>query len=109
MTVDLATFSSRELLHLYASILTELTDRGVVRSRNAPAGDLAECLVMRAYEGDLADRSVKSWDVRSSDGRLLQVKCRVLRKDDRSTQFFSPFRSWDFDAAVFVVLDAESY
>lgn len=107
--IDLSSLSSRELLRLYASILTELGTRRVVRSRNAPAGDLAELLVALAYHGELADRSGKSWDVRAHDMRLLQVKCRVLPKGDRSTQFFSPFRSWDFHAAVFVTLDSETY
>lgn len=68
---------TQELLRLYAQILTELLRRGVVRSRNAPAGDLAELLVARAYSGDLAPLSEKSWDV-DAGGRKLQVKSRVI-------------------------------
>lgn len=107
--VDLARMSARGLLRLYADILTELVDRGVVRSRNAPAGDLGEYLVHRAYGGDLGARSEKSWDVRAADGRLLQVKTRLLAAGDRGSHVYSPFRSFDFDACVFVLFDAHTY
>lgn len=96
------------LLSLYARILDELIRRAVVRTRNAPAGDLAEHLVRLAYDGVLAPNSEKSWDVKAADGRLLQVKCRVVGQGSQA-QMFSPFRSWDFDACVFVVLDASTY
>jgi hypothetical protein len=106
---DVTALRTRVLLSLYADILTELLRRGVVRSRNAPAGDLAESLVAAAYGGALAAPSEKSWDVRADDGRLLQVKCRVLERSDRRAHSYSPFRSWGFDACVFVLLDAASY
>jgi hypothetical protein len=108
-TVDLARLTTRELLRLYADILTELVERKIVRSRNAPAGDLAEYLVCVAYDGQLAPPSEKSWDVRARDGRTLQVKTRLIAEGDRKTHFYSPFRSWDFAACVFMILDAHSY
>ena len=101
--------SSRALLQTYASILTELTKRGVVRSRNAPIGDIAEFLVRIAYEGELAPPSEKSWDVRDSDRRKIQVKCRLVVPGAKGTQQYSPFRSWDFDVCVFITFDAYSY
>lgn len=106
--LDLETTSTKSLLRLYGQILTELLRRGVVRSRNAPAGDLAETLVARAYGGTLAAKSEKSWDVRVSDQKI-QVKCRVVDAGARRTQQFSPFRSWDFDSCVFVLLDSLTY
>lgn len=106
--LDLETTSTKSLLRLYGQILTELLRRGVVRSRNAPAGDLAETLVARAYGGTLAAKSEKSWDVRAGDQKI-QVKCRVVENGSRRTQQFSPFRSWDFDSCVFVLLDSLSY
>lgn len=90
--VDLAALSARRLLRLYADILTELVRRGVVRSRNAPAGGFGEHLVHRAYGGELGGRSQKSWDVRAADGRLLQVKTRLLAAGDRGSHVFSPVR-----------------
>ena len=74
----LRALDSRTLLRQYAETLTILMERGVVRSRNAPAGDLAETLVAQAYGGHLAPPSQKSWDVELPDGTTLQVKCRVI-------------------------------
>lgn len=100
--------SPRELLALYSQILTELIARKIVWSRNAPAGDYAELLVAEAFGGRIARASKKSWDVRVGD-RYLQVKCRVTDATSRKTQTYSPFRSFDFDTCVFVVLDSVSY
>lgn len=105
--VALQRLTSRELLRTYAATLTILLERGIVRTRNAPAGDLAERLVADAYGGTLAPNSAKSHDVLTADGRRLQVKCRVLA--DPRAQVFSVFRSWDFDACVFVRFDPVTY
>lgn len=107
--IDVKTLAVTRLLSLYAELLTELFNRGVVRTRNAPAGDLAEMLVAEAYDGDLAGNSVKSWDVAAADGRHLQVKCRVVQVGDKRSHTYSPFRSWGFQACVFVVLDSRTY
>ncbi len=106
---DIGGLSTAQLLRLYAQILGRLRTTGIVRSANAPAGDLAERLVLDAYHGVLAPPSEKSWDVRTPDDRKLQVKCRVVASAKPNGQSFSPFRSWDFDACVFVLLDAETY
>jgi hypothetical protein len=102
---DLAALNTSDLLRLYSGILDELRDRGVVRSRNAPAGDLAETLSCIVYGGHLAPQSEKSWDVRAADNRTIQVKCRVIAPGQRGA--FSPFRSPSFDACVFIVLDPD--
>ncbi|WP_202972909.1 DUF7002 family protein [Microterricola pindariensis] len=108
--IDLGSQSTRELLRLYSGVLGELAERSVIRTLNAPAGDLAETLVATAYTGALAPNSEKSWDVSTGDGRLLQVKSRVVKASAiRKPIQFSVFRSWTFDAAVFVVFAAESY
>ncbi len=107
--VELARLTSRDLLRLYADILTELVRRRVVRSRNAPAGELGEYLVHVAYGGDLTPASEKSWDVRAADGRLLQVKTRLIADGDHKSHVYSPFRSWDFAACVFLIFDAHTY
>lgn len=102
--------STHELLRLYARVLRELLGRGTIRTLNAPAGDLAETLVARAYDGELAPNSEKSWDIRANDGRRLQVKSRVIAERAQTKPIqFSVFRSWDFDAAVFVVFSVETY
>ena len=96
------------MLRLSARIVTELNNRSVLRSRNAPAGDLAEYLVSKALDGQLADPAVKSWDVRAGD-RKLQVKCRLIDQGHQRSETFSPFRSWEFDACIFIVLDCHTY
>lgn len=106
--VDLTRLSSRSLLLLYADLLTELLGRGVVRSRNAPAGDLAEHLAHLVYGGTLAPPAEKSWDIRAADGRLIQVKTRLITAGGKSHNY-SPFRSWDFAACLFLILDAHTY
>lgn len=108
MPSSLASLTPRQLLAQYSEILSELIHRGVIRSRNAPAGDYAEVLVARLYMGELARPSVKSYDVTSADGSRIQVKCRVLPAATRRGTF-SPFRSFDFDACIFIVLDAQDY
>jgi len=102
---DLETLPTSRLLRLSRLTLAELLRRGVIRTLNAPAGDLAEYVVAKAYQGELAPNSEKSWDVRASDGRKLQVKCKV--RSPRRTTLLSPFRSFDFDAAVIVILSED--
>lgn len=98
-----------ELLAQYAAILAELHRRRVVRSRNAPVGDYAETLAAHVYDGQLAAKSQKSFDVTAADGRLVQVKARTVGPGVRTAAKFSPFRSFDFDIAVFVAFDLSSY
>lgn len=100
--------SSRELLQLYAATLSILLERGVIRTRNAPAGDLAERLVADAYGAHLLPNSVKSYDVLTQDGQRIQVKCRVL-ESTKGSQTYSVFRSWEFDRCVFVRFDPVTY
>ena len=106
--MDLSRVDSLALLRMYADILTTLNRRTVLRTRNAPAGDLAEYLTAAVYEGTLASQSKASWDVEAADGRLLQVKSLVVGPG-KSGGNFSPFRSWGFDAGVFVLFDSLTY
>jgi hypothetical protein len=101
--------SATALLGRYAEVMGELFDRGIVRTRNAPAGDLAELLVARALGGTLAPNPARGWHVALPDGRHLLVKCRVIHPGQRTGQSYSAIRSWGFDGCVFVQLDASSY
>lgn len=100
--------STVALLRLYGAILDELLHRGVVRSRNAPAGDFAEHLALIVYGGELAPPSAKSFDLRAKDDRRVQVKCRVVRPK-QSGGNYSFLRSWEFDVCVFVQLSFVDY
>lgn len=101
----LTDLETAELMRLHRGSLYELHRRGIVRTLNAPQGDWAELLVATAYNGELASNSEKSYDVTASDGRRLQVKARALDHEHIGSQITSPFRSWDFDAAIIVLLN----
>jgi hypothetical protein len=47
--------------------------------------------VAKAYRGELAAPSEKSWDVRAAGGALLQVKCRVVGRFGAGVERPSPF------------------
>jgi hypothetical protein len=98
-----------DLLEAYASILTELKARKVVRTSNAPLGDYAEYLAQKVYGGSLAPNSSKSYDVTAEDGRLIQVKARTLGEGTSTSAVFSVFRSFDFDVATVLVFDSATY
>jgi hypothetical protein len=107
---DLSALSEPGLFALYRAILSELKGRGVIRTENAPVGDYAEYLVKTALAGTLAHNSEKSWDVLGQDGEKLQVKARVVSNPPLPGQLqLSPFRSFDFDFAVVVLLSAADY
>ena len=108
--MDLTALTVADLLALSAASLAELRRRGVVRTGNAPLGDYAEWLAARALGGVLVANSVKSYDLISADGRRVQVKARRVSEPVRRGELqTSPFRSWDFDDALLVLVDAESY
>jgi hypothetical protein len=108
--IELRELPAAHLFALYRRILKELRGRGVIRTENAPTGDYAEHLTAVALGGELAPNSEKSWDVRLPDGTRLQVKARVVSTPRRAGQLqLSPFRSFDFDEAVIVLLDERDY
>lgn len=98
----------REMLGLSRGVLLELQRRQVVRTDNAPLGDVAEYLVHAAFGGSLVPNSGKSYDLIDADDRKIQVKARTILHGKPGTQVFSPFRTFDFDATVFLVFDRNS-
>jgi hypothetical protein len=108
-SAPLATEPTPALLRQYAEILAELRARGVVRTSNAPLGDYAEHIALQVYGGTLAPNSAKSYDLVATDGRRIQVKARTVSATTSPSAVFSVFRSFDFDAATLIVLDARTY
>lgn len=94
-----------ELLDTYTHVLAELRARHLIRTNNAPIGDLAEFCAAAVYDGLLAPNSEKSYDLTAADGRKVQVKVRLVRPGMASGAVFSPIRSFDFDVCTFLVID----
>ena len=110
--MDWETLTNAELLALSGGALAELRERDVVRTANAPAGDLAERLVADAMGGELAPNSQKSWDVlvratvADTPAQRVQVKARVVTDPANAGQRqVSAFRSWDCESVMFVLFD----
>lgn len=108
MLPDVSSLKVRELLRLESIIIAEFRRRSLVRTNNKPLGDIAEQVVLAARGGTLEPNSTKSHDVTDPEGRRIQVKAMGGRLAGRSSKF-SPFRSFDFDTAVFLVFAAETF
>jgi len=106
--IDLSGLRVRDLLRLEAGVVAELRDRGLVRTNNKPLGDIAEQVVLRARGGALEPNSTKSHDITTPDERRIQVKAMAGRAAGAAAEF-SPFRSPDYDTAVFLVFDSERF
>jgi hypothetical protein len=72
----LSTPNVRELLQLYAGVLDELRERGILRSTNNPVADYAEWLAASALGLELVSNSVAGYDASGPDGTLYQIKGR---------------------------------
>lgn len=102
--------SDRELLELSGACVEELRERGVVRTGNAPLGDYAEWLAAKAFSGELAPNSERSYDLTTGAGIRIQVKARRVSDPPKPGQLqTSPFRSWGFDQALLMLVDERTY
>ncbi len=82
----LRSYSVPDLLLLYATVLGELRERGVIRSTNNPVADYSEWLAARALDLRLSPPSVAGYDAVGPDGTRYQVKGRRLTPANRSRQ-----------------------
>ena len=89
----LRAYSVPDLLLLFASVLGELRQRGVIRSTNNPVADYSEWLVSRALGLDLVAASAAGYDAVAPDGTRYQIKGRRITPDNPSRQL-SAFRGF---------------
>lgn len=108
MSFKLEGLRVKELLQLEAEIVVELRRRDLVRTNNKPLGDIAEQIVLLARGGILEPNSTKSHDISDPQGRRIQVKAMGTRRSGHASKF-SPFRSFEFDTAVFLVFDSTNF
>lgn len=106
--IDLTHMRIPSLLALESRVVDELLRRDLVRTRNKPLGDIAERVVQRARGGALEPSSTKSYDLRTDAGERIQVKSMGARNASRSAKF-SPFRTFDFDVAIFLVFAPQTF
>lgn len=92
----LGSLSVPDLLLLFANVLSELRDRGVIRSTNNPVADYSEWLVARALGLELVAPSVKGYDAISPDGARYQVKGRRQTPENASRQL-SAIRGFELE------------
>jgi hypothetical protein len=107
-----ARLDNGELLGLWASLMTELNERGVIRSDNNPIGDYCEFLVAAHYGVTPEGNSNAGHDVAAPDGSKIQVKGRRLRPDGRKPPHFSGVRNLDdepppFDFLIGLILNRD--
>lgn len=100
--INLSEMSTRELLALWSHALRELRDREVVRTFNNPIGDIAEALVALHYGGERGSFAQASWDVKTREGELLEVKA-LRRTGAKTRRNLSPVRSDGYDAVIIVI------
>jgi hypothetical protein len=96
-----------ELVAHYGEVMSELLQRGVVRSGNNPVADMAERVIADYHGVDPEPPNSKSYDVVTRDGATIQVK--ALRRTKSSRRNLSPLRTLDFDfvAAVIFATDMQ--
>jgi len=82
----LKSLSTRQLLKLYADLMTEMRSREIVRSSNGPGADIAEGLVAKALSLTLNAASTAGYDGIDPRGRKVEVKCRRLTRHNGSRQ-----------------------
>jgi hypothetical protein len=96
-----------DLLGLHSDIITELCERGVLRSVNNPVADYAEFLVTKALSLRPAPKSAKGFDAIDSRGRKYEIKARRVTRISHPTRF-SAIRKLEeqhFDFLVAVLFD----
>jgi hypothetical protein len=99
-----ARLSNGELLGLWASLMAELNERGVIRSDNSPMGDYCEFLVAAHFEVEPEGNSNAGHDVVTPEGLKIQVKGRRVASSGKIPPHFSGIRNLNDEPAPFDVL-----
>jgi len=92
------------LVALHTAVVNELMARHLGHNRTSPVADLPDQLVAAAYDGEPV-RGHQAWSV-DAGGRRLLVRSRLRLPTDKPSTAYAPITDWNFDAAVFLVLDA---
>ncbi|NJM50325.1 MAG: hypothetical protein HC843_05070 [Sphingomonadales bacterium] len=107
--MDLTSQSPQHLLQMTALAAMELKRRAIIRTGNAPLGDVAEYLFCQCFGWEIAGNSQSGFDALSADTRY-QIKARRISAGNKSRQL-SAIRNLEakkFDYLA-VILFGEDY
>ena len=109
--INLADMTPLELLQLQGAVITELRDRNIVRTSNAPLGDYTEWLVAHHLNLDLETNSTAGFDA-TTKGEVksrIQIKGRGLTEQNQSRQLsvIRKYEEKDFDELVAVIFNED--
>jgi hypothetical protein len=107
--MDWAGNSDQELLAAYCSLMSQLRERGMVRSSNNPVADYTESLVAKVLQLKLEGNSKAGYDAVDIAGVRYQIKGRRITPQNKSTQLSAlrNLASKPFDVLAAVVFGAE--
>lgn len=100
---SLENFSDRQVLALWASTMSELKLRGILRSDNTPTGDYAEWVVSEALGMLLEAKSKTGFDATDTNGLRYQIKARRLMTP-KTPRHLSVLRNLDGDPFDFLII-----
>jgi hypothetical protein len=97
--------SDGQMVALYGEVIGELHRRGIVRSGNNPIADLAETVVADYFGVEPEPPNQKSYDVKTKDGKRIQVK--ALRRTKSTRRGLSAIRTLGFDYVAMVIFELD--
>lgn len=106
--IKLDELSVRDLLRLHGNIGAELKRRNIVRSANAPTGDLAEYIFCKAFNWTQEDNSKAGYDAIDGNVRY-QIKSRRLDqgRGSRQLSFIRNIETKPFDHIGAVIFNLD--
>jgi hypothetical protein len=105
--VNLNNLDIKDLLRLQSSVIDELKERKVVRTKNNPLGDYTEWLVAKALKLELQANSKAGYDGIDINNVRVQIKGRRITPDNNSRQLSAirKYNEKDFDELAAVIYD----
>ena len=82
---DMQNMDEQALLHLYADLMNELRDRGLIRSSNNPVADYAEKIAVETLNLERAGKEEKGYDAVGGHIKY-QIKGRRITRYNNSRQ-----------------------
>jgi hypothetical protein len=100
---SLAARSDAQIVALYGEVMAEMHKRSIVRSGNNPIADMAETVVADYFGVDPEPPNRKAYDVKTKDGKRIQVK--ALRRTKATRRGLSALRALCFDYVAVVIFE----